>query len=72
LPLITVDAAHKGGGQDAVGKVANCAIMYIDSGDAATSWLIAYYDTITGFPKTLTNGMRLRFGKPGTNGWFKW
>lgn len=31
-------------------------VVYEDSGDEATSLLVAYYDTVTGFPVDLTGG----------------
>lgn len=37
------------------GDVSDGVILYIDTGSAATSSLLAYIDTITGFPLT-TNG----------------
>ena len=39
----------------AAGDVSEGVVLYIDSGSPATSALIAYIDTITGFPLT-TNG----------------
>lgn len=37
------------------GNTVNALVLYMDTGVAGTSWLIAYLDTVTGFPLS-TNG----------------
>jgi hypothetical protein len=39
----------------ASGNTLEAVVIYMDTGNPATSWLIAYIDTLTGFP-LVTNG----------------
>lgn len=38
------------------GDTAEAIVLYMDTGNPATSWLVAYIDVITGFPVATTGG----------------
>lgn len=50
-----LDAADPTFAAVAAGDTSEAVVLYMDTGVAGTSWLIAYIDTITGFPLA-TNG----------------